>query len=154
VVERSAAQTAFVAELSSRVARQGGAALLIDYGAVDATPGDTLQALAGHQKVDPLAGPGEADLTVHVDFAAVLEAAREAGARAGLLSQGDFLRRLGIEARAERLAAAQPDKAATIARQLKRLVGPDQMGGLFKAAAIWTGASPPAFENTALEDGP
>jgi SAM-dependent MidA family methyltransferase len=152
VVERSAAQTAFVAELAGRIARQSGVALLIDYGGADAAPGDTLQALAGHLKVDPLENPGEADLTIHADFAAVLEAARDTGARAGLLTQGDFLRRLGIQARAERLAASRPEKAATIARQLDRLVGPDQMGELFKAAAIWAGAPPPAFDDRDLED--
>ena len=146
VVERSPAQAAFAAELAGRIVRQGGVALLIDYGSADATPGDTLQAVAEQQKVDPLAEPGAADLTVHADFAAVLEAARQAGAQVGLLTQGDLLRRLGIETRAERLAAAQPGKAATIARQLDRLVGPGQMGELFKAAAIWTGPSPPAFE--------
>ncbi|HTX48307.1 MAG TPA: SAM-dependent methyltransferase, partial [Caulobacteraceae bacterium] len=106
VIERSSAQTAFVAELAGRIARQGGVALLIDYGAADASPGDTLQALVGHRKVDPLANPGETDLTVHADFAAVLEVAHEAGARAALSTQSELLRRLGIEARAERLAAA------------------------------------------------
>lgn len=149
VVERSPAQAAFATELAGRIVRQGGAALLIDYGAAEASPGDTLQALAGHRKVDPLAQPGEADLTVHADFPAVLAAARGAGARAGLLTQGDFLRRLGVEARAERLAAAHPGKSATIARQLNRLIGRDQMGELFKAAAIWSGAAPPAFGDPA-----
>jgi len=147
VTERSSAQTAFAAELAGRIARQGGVALLIDYGAEGGAPGDTLQALAGHQKVDPLARPGEADLTAHADFAAVLEAARGAGAHTGLLTQGDFLRRLGVEGRAERLAIVQPDKATAISRQLDRLIGADQMGELFKAAAIWTGAPPPAFED-------
>jgi len=153
IVERSPAQAAFAAELAGRIANQGGVALLIDYGAADTAPGDTLQALAGHLKVDPLAEPGEADLTVHADFAAVLAAARQAGASAGLLTQGDLLRRLGIEARAQRLATAQPGRAESIGRQLNRLVGHEQMGELFKAAAIWVGAPPPAFEDSAQEPG-
>jgi SAM-dependent MidA family methyltransferase len=146
LVERSPAQEAFAAALGDRLARQGGAALLIDYGRDTPGCGDTLQALAGHRKVDPLAAPGESDLTVHADFPAVLSAARAAGADGALLTQGEFLRRLGIEARAAALATSHPDRAETIARQLQRLIAPDQMGELFKAVALWTGPTPPAFE--------
>jgi NADH dehydrogenase [ubiquinone] 1 alpha subcomplex assembly factor 7 len=146
VVERSPAQEAFVSELAGRLARQGGAALLIDYGRDSPGCGDTLQALAGHRQVSPIEAPGEADLTVHADFPAVLRAARAAGVNGALLIQGEFLRRLGIEARASALAKARPDRAETIARQLERLTAPDQMGELFKAAALWTGPPPPAFE--------
>ena len=145
VLERSPAQAAFASELAARIARQGGAALLIDYGRANSEPGDTLQALRGHRREDPLASPGAADLTVHADFAAVLCAARGAGASAGLLTQREFLRRLGVEARAQALARAHPDRADTLRRQLERLIAPDQMGELFKALAIWTGDPPPAF---------
>ncbi|HEY1750597.1 MAG TPA: SAM-dependent methyltransferase [Caulobacteraceae bacterium] len=147
VIERSPAQAAFAAELAARIVRQGGAALLIDYGRAEPGCGDTLQALQRHRKVDPLASAGEADLTVHVDFPAVLAAAREAGASAALLTQAELLRRLGIEARAAALKTARPDRADAIDRQLQRLTAADQMGELFKAAAIWTEpAPPPAFE--------
>ena len=146
VVERSAAQEAFATELAGHLARQGGAALLVDYGRDAPTCGDTLQALAGHRKVDPLEAPGEADLTVHADFPAVLRAARAAGATGTLLSQGQFLRRLGVEARAAALTKARPDRRETIVRQLERLTAPDQMGELFKAVALWAGPTPPAFE--------
>jgi SAM-dependent MidA family methyltransferase len=146
VVERSAAQEVFASALAERIVGQGGAALLIDYGRAEPEPGDTLQALAGHAKVSPLEAPGQADLTMHADFPAVLAAARAAGAQAGLMIQGDFLRRLGIETRAAALQRARPDRAEVIARQLERLVAPDQMGELFKAAAIWSGPPPPGFE--------
>jgi len=149
IVERSPAQAAFGSELGARLARQGGAALLIDYGRAANGCGDTLQALRGHRKVGPLEAPGAADLTVHVDFPAVLAAARDEGASAGLLTQGEFLRRLGIEARVAALASARPDRAGEIGRQLERLTGSAQMGELFKAAAIWTGPAPPAFEAAA-----
>ena len=146
VIERSPAQEAFAAELAERLVAQGGAALVIDYGRAEPGPGDTLQALKGHRKVCPLAAPGEADLTVHADFPAVLAAARAAGANAALLSQGELLRRLGIETRAAALQRARPDRADVIERQLERLIAPDHMGELFKAAAIWTGPALPAFE--------
>jgi SAM-dependent MidA family methyltransferase len=145
ILERSAAQEAVGSELGSRIAEQGGVALLIDYGPAKPGLGDTLQALVRHQKVDPLAEPGAADLTVHADFPSVLAAARAAGAEAGLLTQGELLRKLGIETRAAVLAKAHPERAATIERQLARLIAPDQMGDLFKAAAIWRGKAPPGF---------
>ena len=148
VLEISPAQAAFGAELGRRIALQGGAALLIDYGRSEPGFGDTLQAVRGHQKIAPLVTPGEADLTVHADFPAVLAAARAEGARTtGPLGQGEFLRRLGIEARAGALSKARPDKADQIARQLARLTAPDQMGELFKAACIHApGLVPPGFE--------
>ncbi|HEY3697615.1 class I SAM-dependent methyltransferase [Phenylobacterium sp.] len=148
VLEVSAAQEAFGDAAGALAAREGGCALLIDYGRAAPGPGDTLQALRRHQKVDPLATPGEADLTVHADFPAVLAAAARQGASlAPLLTQGEFLRRLGIEARAAALSRARPDRAGQVARQLERLTGPDQMGELFKAACVHSpGWTPPGFE--------
>jgi SAM-dependent MidA family methyltransferase len=149
VLELSAAQETFAAEIARRVATQGGAALLIDYGRAEPGFGDTLQALKGHEKTPPLATPGEADLTIHADFPAVLAAVRAEGARAALLSQRELLLRLGIAERASALARAQPDHADRLFRQLDRLIGESQMGELFKAACIHApGLQPPAFEPT------
>ncbi|MDO8380903.1 class I SAM-dependent methyltransferase [Phenylobacterium sp.] len=149
VVEHSPAQEALGSEIGARIAADGGAALLIDYGRDAPGFGDTLQALRRHVKEDPLASPGEADLTAHADFPAVLAAAaREGAATAPILTQGEFLVRLGIGARAEALTAARPDRSETIERQLERLVSPDQMGELFKAACIHSpGLVPPGFES-------
>ncbi|WP_304176173.1 class I SAM-dependent methyltransferase [Phenylobacterium aquaticum] len=149
VLEISAAQSALGAELGDRLARDGGAALLIDYGRDAPGFGDTLQALRRHVKVDPLAEPGQADLTVHADFPAVTAAARAAGCEtAPVLTQGEFLVRLGIGSRAEALAHARPDMAERIERQLERLISPDQMGELFKVACLHQpGLAPPAFES-------
>ena len=148
VLEHSALQEALGAALGARLAADGGAALLIDYGRDQPGFGDTLQALKRHEKVDPLACPGEADLTVHADFPAVMAAAEAAGAASAMLSQAQFLARMGVGERAEALVRAQPDKAAVIGRQLHRLVSGDQMGELFKACCLhspdWT---PPAFED-------
>jgi SAM-dependent MidA family methyltransferase len=147
--EVSEQQSAFGRDLANLVAETSGAALLIDYGRDRAGPGDTLQALRRHAKVDPLVGPGLADVTQWADFPAVLEAAIQAGADVtGCLAQGDFLRRLGIEARADRLMSARPKAAQVIARQLGRLTADDQMGTLFKATAIFSPRSlnVPGFE--------
>jgi NADH dehydrogenase [ubiquinone] 1 alpha subcomplex assembly factor 7 len=137
VAERSDALRELGSTIGALVVRAGGAALFIDYGRAAPGPGDTLQALRGHRKESPLACPGEADLTAHVDFPAFLDAARATGAEVGpIRTQGAFLRDLGIDIRAAALAAARPDRAGTIARQLQRLIGPDQMGELFKVAVV------------------
>ncbi|MBV9508674.1 MAG: SAM-dependent methyltransferase [Caulobacteraceae bacterium] len=148
VVEISAPQAALGSLLGARLTAQGGAVLLIDYGRDRFEPGDTFQALHRHRKADPLAAPGQADLTVHADFPAVLAAAQAQGAGAAILPQGEFLRRLGIEARAAVLARARPDHAPVITRQLARLIASDQMGVLFKAACLFgaDGLVPPGFD--------
>jgi NADH dehydrogenase [ubiquinone] 1 alpha subcomplex assembly factor 7 len=128
------------AEVARRVAQNAGAALVLDYGHRHSALGETLQAVGRHGFVDPLAAPGEVDLTAHVDFAALARIAQGAGARVhGPLSQGEFLRRLGIEARAAALRAnATAAQAAEIDAALTRLTGPgrDAMGELFKAMAF------------------
>jgi len=139
VFEISDQQAAFGRDLGELVKAASGAALLIDYGRDRPGAGDTLQGLRRHAKVDPLDRPGETDLTQWADFPLVLEAAVRIGADVtGCLDQGDFLRLLGIEARADRLIEGRPDAEAVIMRQLDRLVGDDQMGTLFKAAAIFS----------------
>jgi NADH dehydrogenase [ubiquinone] 1 alpha subcomplex assembly factor 7 len=124
--------------LSRRIARAGGAALFIDYGHTLRACGETLQAVRGHRPHPVLKDPGEADLTAHVDFAALAEAAVAAGAGVwGPLTQGELLRRIGIEARAERLSVgATPAQAAEIAAACRRLIDPGEMGTLFKILAI------------------
>jgi SAM-dependent MidA family methyltransferase len=150
VFEVSGAQTRLATTLANRVVRQRGAALMIDYGRGEPSHGDTLQGLKRHRKVEPLACPGEADLTVHVDFAAVCSAAKSAGAGVAMLTQGEFLRRLGIEARAATLAETSPRQADRIGRQRERLIGPEHMGELFKAACIHDPSfTPPGFGDAA-----
>lgn len=148
LIEMSPAQADFAAAIARRIVKDRGAALLIDYGG-EMGGGPTLQALRRHEKVDPLECPGEADMTVHADFRAVRMAAKATGARAALVTQGEFLRQLGIEARAAALSKARPDQAATIGRQLDRLIGEDQMGRLFKAMCVFGGIdrAPPGFKD-------
>ena len=84
--------------------------MIVDYGRTASRFGDTLQALRRHEKVDPLASPGEADLTVHVDFPAILAESRDRGAACPALTQREFLLHLELIQRAEALAAARPDQ--------------------------------------------
>lgn len=143
VLEVPQAADGLVGTLAAHVGSQGGAALLIDYGAAEAGTGDTLQAVQRHRFVDPLAEPGEADLTTQVQFARVRTAAMASKARVhGPVEQGVFLARLGLAERAEALMrhASQP-QAAAIAAATERLAGmdgraPTAMGILFKAIAL------------------
>ncbi len=127
-----------IALLSRRIAANGGAALIIDYGHAESGFGDTLQAVRAHKFADPLELPGEADLTAQVDFAALaVTATRQGAATQGPVPQGEFLRTVGIERRAERLKSkATPKQATDIDGALMRLTAPDQMGELFKVLAI------------------
>lgn len=134
-----------VAAIGRHVATHGGCAIFIDYGNWHGQ-GDTLQALRHHRPEDPLAHPGEADLTAHVDFEPLARIARAAGARASRMTrQGDWLLGLGIAERAQRLQASG-DAGAGAA--LHRLTAPGEMGHLFKVLAIWApwAPVPPGFE--------
>jgi NADH dehydrogenase [ubiquinone] 1 alpha subcomplex assembly factor 7 len=144
VSEVSPGALAVVDALATRLVAEGGAALFVDYGYYPRAAGDTLQAVRRHQRHDILAAPGEADLTAHVDFTAIAETARHAGAKVwGPTTQRDFLLLLGLAARAERLAAkANPTQAADIGAACHRLVAPGEMGTLFKVLAMTGGNVP------------
>lgn len=144
IVERSEAVAGFGASIARRIAVQGGAALFLDYGPEHSAPGDSLQALAGGRPADPLSPPGTADLTAHVDFAALAVTARAAGATThGPVPQGLFLARLGLFQRANRLARHLPmQQAAAVMEGARRLGEPDMMGRLFKALALTAPGTP------------
>ncbi len=148
VVEIGEAGLAWTTALANRLVRDSGAALILDYGTAHTLPGDSLQALRDGRPADPLADPGSADLTAHVDFAALARAAEEAGAAAyGPLGQGVFLDRLGLTHRTGRLAAARPDRAAALREAALRLAAPSRMGTLFKALCLThpDAPEPPGF---------
>jgi len=134
-------------ELGARLVKQGGAALLIDYGHAVTSFGDTLQAVRAHRYVDPLAAPGDCDLTTHVDFAAMARSARATGAVVyGPIDQGDFLRAIGIDLRTKALAErAGPERSEALQQARNRLVGKakGEMGALFKAMAVADRRLPP-----------
>ncbi len=135
IFESAEAAALIAGRLGARLAAQGGAALIFDYGHARTALGDTLQAVRGHMRADALAEPGEADLTAHVDFQALAEAARPARAW-GPMAQGAFLRALGIELRAAKLMEANPGKAREVEAGLRRLIDAAEMGNLFQALAL------------------
>ena len=142
VYETSPASIALTEEISRIIATRGGAALIIDYGH-EGGFGDTLQAVAKHKYASILEAPGEADLSAHVDFAALANAARRGGASAfGPAGQGAFLNALGLAARAQQLIQKNPGEKESIEAAVDRLT--IQMGTLFKALAICA-EKPPGF---------
>ena len=146
IIETNPGAAATVYEVAGRLIDQGGAALFIDYGSDSLRDGSTLQAVRAHLKVDPFVGPGEADLTAHVDFASLAPMAQSRGCRwLGTVPQGRWLRNLGIDARAQTLSEQAPQHAAAIEAAKDRLVGEGQMGLLFKvmglAAPNWPGGA-------------
>ncbi|MGH6932096.1 MAG: class I SAM-dependent methyltransferase [Dongiaceae bacterium] len=138
IVEVCPAGIAIADRIARRIAAHGGAALIIDYGQDGGGTGESLQAVRRHGKHDPLDEPGSADLSAHVDFGMLGEAARQAGAMThGPIPQNLLLERLGIRIRADALMkAATAAQAADISASLERLLHLEQMGTLFKALAI------------------
>jgi len=137
IAETSPARDEAVAAIATCLATKGGVALFIDYGYERSGHADTFQAMRGHRYAPVLSDPGEQDLTAHVDFEALASAARDAGATATSVAlQGEWLMRLGIEARAQSLSRANPDRASEIQTALERLTSRNQMGELFKVIAI------------------
>jgi SAM-dependent MidA family methyltransferase len=150
LIELGPAREAVAEAIGARLASQGGMALLIDYGSDAALmTGDTFRAVSRHAAADPLTLPGRVDLSAHVDFRAVAARAASAGAVAwGPLRQGEFLGRLGIARRLQRLLRdATPAQRAALIGGHDRLVGSDAMGELFKVLALSApgGPVPPGF---------
>lgn len=147
MIETCAAGVAITQEIAARVSAYGGAAIIIDYGDWRSL-GDTFQAVSAHEKVSPLFAPGQADLTAHVDFEALSNAAKLCQV-SEMVPQGVFLERLGITPRAQKLALSLTGQALTshVAAH-RRLTHPKEMGNLFKVLAFTARgqAAPPGFE--------
>ncbi len=140
IFELAPARSAVMQAVATKIARDGGTALVIDYGHLITGFGDTLQAIYRHEYDPPLARPGKADLTSHVDFQALAEAALACGAHVHRpMSQGELLVGLGLVERAGALGAGRDSLTqAAIRDAVNRLAGEGEgrMGALFKALAI------------------
>jgi NADH dehydrogenase [ubiquinone] 1 alpha subcomplex assembly factor 7 len=122
--------------IMQKIQQMGGVLLVIDYGGYDII-GDTLQAMRAHSFADALSEPGEMDLTSHVDFLTLADAASSAGCTSfGPISQGSFLRALGLDLRTAQLARANPSRSDALLAASARLADPDQMGDMFKVMSM------------------
>lgn len=137
IAETTPLSAAIMRSCASRLTRQGGAMLAVDYGYSGPAAGDTLQALKDHHYADVFADAGDVDLTAHVDFTTLTDAARRAGGRPfGPVDQGAWLRSLGIDQRLDALCRSAPDRRDEFSSQHQRLVSGEQMGSLFKVLGI------------------
>lgn len=140
IFETSPSREAVMAAMCERLQNNGGTAVIIDYGYMTTAFGDTLQAMLAHQYDPPLASPGEADITSHVDFESLMLQAQAAGVQVnGLMYQGDFLLGLGLIERASALGAGKDMLAQEAIRLgVERLAGTGEgkMGELFKVLCV------------------
>lgn len=133
VQEINETAAAFVRE----IARRNAIGLFIDYGPMQSAPGESVQAIHGGKFSDPLKNPGESDITAHVDFAALAQAAHASGAATrGPIKQNAFLTALGFMQRTDQLAQRNPTMAQNLRLAAQRLTAPDAMGSLFKVMAV------------------
>jgi SAM-dependent MidA family methyltransferase len=135
VREVNEAATAFVREL----ARRRAIALFIDYGPEQSAAGESVQAILNGKYANPLAQPGSADITAHVDFEALARVANVQGP----VKQNAFLTALGLFQRTDFLAQKNPENAEKLHLAARRLTAPEAMGSLFKALAICPPGFPP-----------
>ncbi len=144
IVELNDAAGEFIASVAARARQHPCAALVVDYGPERSGLGDSLQAIADRHPVNPLSPAGSADLTAHVDFAALAEMASAAGCLVqGPVPQGGFLAELGLFQRTDRLARSlNSAQAAALLVSARRLAEPDAMGRLFKVLAVRSAACP------------
>ncbi|UXM95007.1 class I SAM-dependent methyltransferase [Bartonella sp. HY329] len=145
IIEVSPARESLMDEIAGHIAQYRGAALIIDYGAIEPKPADTLQAMSKHQFSDPLASPGKDDLTSHVDFAALNQRAQLMHCQTYMTTQGEFLLSLGLIERAQTLGQGRDSLfQEKIRNDVERLAGDDKisgkiggkMGGLFKVLCV------------------
>jgi NADH dehydrogenase [ubiquinone] 1 alpha subcomplex assembly factor 7 len=126
--------------LVEQLIENSGALLVIDYGSSGMCFGDTLQVVKDHECAtieDLLGSPGENDITAHVNFSILEEQARALGARVSdIISQGQYLRALGLDLRTAQLGRSNPARANEVTVASARLADSDQMGELFKVMCI------------------
>jgi NADH dehydrogenase [ubiquinone] 1 alpha subcomplex assembly factor 7 len=149
IMEQCPAARSIMRHLAQHWQTHGGAGLFIDYGYFGDAHQDTLQAVKSHLFHPILSNPGDADLTAHVDFASLMDVARDAGNTVhGLATQGQFLLAMGAQLRLEMLIknASQPEREALVSG-LQRLISPQAMGDLFKVMAVISDPriQPPGF---------
>jgi SAM-dependent MidA family methyltransferase len=126
---------------------QSGLILLIDYGFPrreyyhpQRDHGTLMCHYRHHAHNDPFLYPGLQDITAHVDFSCVAQAAQANGAvLRGYCSQAQFLINCGIT---EILGRVSPDDMAAflpLAAEAQKLLSPAEMGELFKVIAFAKG---------------
>ncbi|MEO5861634.1 MAG: SAM-dependent methyltransferase [Burkholderiales bacterium] len=145
VSEIHLAGTAFVRSLGYSLKR--GVALLIDYGFLEHEyyhPDRNTGTLMCHYRhrghTNPFFLPGAQDITAHVDFSTMIDAARGVGLDIeGFTTQAKFLIACGITDQLNKTDPANAAQYLPLANQTQRLLSPAEMGELFKVLAVGRG---------------
>lgn len=148
VIENNPPARSIMRQLSERMAEEGGAALIIDYGYLGDAHHDTLQAVKAHAYHPILKEPGEADLTAHVDFLSLANIAQESGLFvAPLATQGAFLHAMGGDIRLKMLLdRAEDEQKKDLKEGYTRITDKHAMGELFKVLAVSSNAPIVGFD--------
>lgn len=142
VSEINLAATGFMRSLAELLQR--GIVLLIDYGFGEREyyhPQRNQGTLMCHYRHyahdDPFFLPGLQDITSHVNFSAIAQAALENELQfLGYTTQAHFLINCGIVDQLSRTSATAPSDYLPLSNQLQKLVSPAEMGELFKVIAF------------------
>ncbi|KAG9015939.1 hypothetical protein FRB90_004115 [Tulasnella sp. 427] len=135
-----------IAHQVGNLIQKGGAALVVDYGGPQLY-GNSFRAFRKHKVVEVFDEPGSSDLTTNVDFAYLKEAMSQPGLHHGLLSQRDFLLKMGIEVRCNALMRNAPsdERRKDIEHSVKRLIDPIGMGTQYQVMAVTPKEKPYPF---------
>lgn len=135
-VEVSPESGVLVQEMVSRLEKDGGFSLLIDYGH-DGVKTDTFRAFKRQTLHDPLSEPGTADLTADVDFSYLKKMAQGKALTYGPITQEEFLKNMEAEKRLKKLLqVCSPEQQKEIKSSYEMLIGPE-MGQNFKFLGLF-----------------
>ncbi|XP_078085716.1 protein arginine methyltransferase NDUFAF7, mitochondrial isoform X3 [Mustelus asterias] len=126
-----------IQNLASRIAEDGGAALIADYGH-NGTKTDTFRGFRGHQLHDVLSAPGTADLTADVDFSYLRQMTEGKVTALGPIPQHEFLKNMGVDVRLQVLLrnASDPNTRKGLIDAYDMIMNPEKMGNRFKFFAL------------------
>jgi SAM-dependent MidA family methyltransferase len=132
----------FLSPVTKRLQNHRGAACFIDYGYIGQQTDDMFQAVHKHRYVPLVTNLGASDITFQVPFDLVINTLGQQGISHTCVhfsTQGEFLQTYGITLRHARLRhslGSHHSKISDLDRGLHRLIGPDEMGTLFKVLQI------------------
>ena len=128
----------YLKNIAKMIKKNTGGLLLIDYGYNEKKMKDTLQAISKHKFANILENIGSVDITHNINFNFFERFTKKMGGlESNLISQKEFLLKMGINERAEIISKNQSFlKKTDIYFRLKRLVDEKHMGNLFKFMLI------------------
>ena len=124
----------YLSQISKIINKFNGALLIFDYGYILNKNKNTLQSVMNHRYNNIFSNIGSSDITSHIDFGLFSEILKKNDLIVKkITTQSEFLQKMGIIERANILSKNMTFKSkANMYYRLKRLLNPNDMGGLFK----------------------